>query len=469
MRKPTIIICGDIMLDHNIYTTIEKLANEAPIPVFNRGREEYLLGGAGNVLKNLNSIGCEQIYMFSAIGEDSNGRCLTALIDSLGVENRTRVIPGYTTTTKQRFFCENKLIFRCDSENGSAEKQLLCAVSFADELEEVLRNIHVDCIILSDYNKGILYKEQCQAIIALANRYGVMTCVDPKNDFTKYIGCTVIKPNRKEAYDLFAVDKSSSIDELHATIYAQIHCKYSVITLAEKGVTLFDGTTYYKESPNVHSIIDVTGAGDIVCCILAYFLPLGYPIQRTLKFATDIATKSIEYPGTYTVRPEDIAEPFHKQLTVSQAGDLRRKYADKRIVFTNGCFDLLHSGHVQLFKFCKETGDIVVVGLNSDASIRRLKGPTRPINAVQTRTDILEAIQYIDHVIVFDEDTPVALLQSLRPDYLVKGGDYTVESILGREFAEETIVCKFVDGHSSTGIIHKIQSTSTVQPVSPSP
>jgi D-beta-D-heptose 7-phosphate kinase/D-beta-D-heptose 1-phosphate adenosyltransferase len=458
MRKPTIIICGDIMLDHNIYTTIEKLANEAPIPVFNRGCEEYLLGGAGNVLKNMHSIGCEQMYMFSAIGADDNGRRLTELIDSLGVENRTRYISGYTTTTKQRFFCENKLMFRCDAENGAAEKQLLRAVSFADEIEEILRTNRVDCIVLSDYNKGILYKEHCQSIIALANRYGVMTCVDPKNDFTKYIGCTVIKPNRKEAYDLFAVDKSSSIDELHATIYTQVHCRYSIITMAEKGITLYDGTTYYKETPTVHSIVDVTGAGDIVCCILAYFLPLGYPIQKMLKLATDIATKSIEYPGTYTIRPDDIVGPIHKQLSVSQAGDLRRKYADKRIVFTNGCFDLLHRGHMQLFRFCKEKGDVVVVGLNSDESIRRLKGPSRPINAVQTRTDILDAIKYIDHIIVFDDDTPVALLQELRPDYLVKGGDYAVESILGSEYAKETMICNFVDGYSSTGIINKIKS-----------
>jgi D-beta-D-heptose 7-phosphate kinase/D-beta-D-heptose 1-phosphate adenosyltransferase len=180
--------------------------------------------------------------------------------------------------------------------------------------------------------------------------------------------------------------------------------------------------------------------------------------------ATRIATKSVEYPGTYTITPNDIllSELSNgKKIQYNQLQTIKNLYANKKIVFTNGCFDLLHSGHISLFKFCKEKGDIVIVGLNSDDSIRRLKGTSRPINKIKTRTDVLESIQYIDYIIEFDDDTPYATIKELNPYYLIKGGDYKVDDIIGREFAQETIVCDLVNGYSSTSIINKItQSVS---------
>lgn len=451
MNSPSIIVCGDIMLDHNIFTDIEKVANEAPIPVFTRYKEEYALGGCGNVIKNLSSLGCKKLYSFSVIGNDDNGKIISGLLNELSVINHTVSLDKYSTTTKQRYFCSNKIVFRCDTENKKDVRKSLESVSFIEKIEEILKREKIHCIVLSDYNKGVLHEKQCKDIISLANKYGVFTCVDPKEDYHKYIGCSLIKPNLKEAYSIFKY--TESIEKLHKYIYDEVKCKYSVITMAEKGITLYDGSTLLHEIPVVHKIIDVTGAGDIVCCILAYFLSQEMNPTRILKLATQVATKSIEYPGTYTLSQGDVQQKG-KVIVVD---DLRSIKKDMPIVFTNGCFDILHSGHIELFKFCKEKG-VVVVGLNSDDSIRRLKGPTRPVNSLKIRLDILESIQYIDYIIVFDDDTPYDLIKELCPDYLIKGGDYDVSTIIGREFSKETIACSFVNGYSSTSIINKIRS-----------
>ena len=452
--KPTIIVCGDIMLDHNIYTHVEKIANEAPIPVFNHQSEEWNLGGCGNVLKNLHSLGCENLYIFSAVGADDNGKIINTLISGLGIQNHIQTIPLYNTTIKRRYFSDNRIIFRCDVENSNDQKQKLSTVNFTEEIETILTRERVDCIVLSDYNKGLLTRAQCQGIIRLANKYGVITCVDPKEDPTKYIGCTLIKPNRAEAYKLFQLPSEAPIADLHRVIRNTIGCRYSVITLAEQGITLFDGVTLFHERPCVRNIIDVTGAGDVVCSILSYFIHNTTSLSEMLRTATRLATKSVEYPGTYTVQPSDLLEMSDKQITFEALALIPRN--GKRLVFTNGCFDLLHSGHLELLRFCKKQGDIVVVGVNSDTSVRGLKGPSRPVQSEAVRVDVLTALQCIDHVILFEDATPYRILQELKPDLLVKGGDYRVEDIVGREFAKETIVCPLVEGMSTTRLVAKI-------------
>ena len=212
-----IIVCGDIMLDHNIITYVEKIANEAPIPVFNFQSETYNLGGCGNVLKNIHSIGCEKLYIFSAVGNDENGKRICELVDTLGVENHIDIIDTYKTTTKTRYFCDNRIVFRCDVENDNSG--IISSSSFIEGIRSILENGHIDCIILSDYNKGILSYSQCQHIIQLANKHGVFTCVDPKGDPEKYKGCTLIKPNRSEAYRLFNIDKNTTIENVHKIIF----------------------------------------------------------------------------------------------------------------------------------------------------------------------------------------------------------------------------------------------------------
>jgi len=296
------------MLDHTIYTSIEKIANEAPIPVFNIESEVYSLGGCGNVLNNLHSLGCNKLYLFSAIGNDSHGSHIQNIVRNLGVHDHTVAVDSYNTTTKRRYFSNNRLMFRCDHENNHTQQSMLASLSFSEKIELILQQEKIDCIVLSDYNKGVLTHAQCQSIIRIANKYNVATCVDPKEQLLKYVGCTVIKPNKKEAYRLTHMESVAPLESVHKTLVEQLACKYSVITLAEKGITLFDGKTLLREQPVVRTIVDVTGAGDIVCSILAYYLTSSLPLQQILQIATRVATKSVEHPGTYTISHTDVCE-----------------------------------------------------------------------------------------------------------------------------------------------------------------
>jgi len=459
VRKPNIIVCGDIMLDINTDTHVEKIANEAPIPVYNHNKVEYKLGGCGNVLQNLHGIGCDQLFIFSTIGDDDNGKHIQSLVSDMNVNNRIRIVSDTHTTTKHRYFCNSKILFRCDIENNPSELERISAVSFVDQIEECIRDHQIDCIILSDYNKGVLSHKQCQQIISLANKHDIFTCVDPKKDYTKYTGCSLIKPNRSEAYSLFNMSSTTPIEELHARMFKTIGCKYSVITMAEHGISMYDGTDTIVEKPVVRSVIDVTGAGDVVCSILGYYMTTSIPPRDVIRVATEIATLSVGFPGTYIMKSDDILNACMGESAIIMVDDIpaiKRLHSGKTILFTNGCFDLLHSGHLRLLQFCKERADIVVVGLNSDASVKRLKGPTRPVQNENLRAQLLASLRCVDYVIVFDDDTPLNLIKALSPDMLVKGGDYNPDAIVGREFARETIVFDLVKGNSTTSTIRSI-------------
>ena len=451
---PNIIVVGDIMLDINNYTHVEKLANEAPIPVFNYISDEKKLGGCGNVLQNLSGIGCTELYIFSCIGGDDNGKHVSQLVDSIGAHNHLHIVPDYATTTKIRYFSDNKIMFRCDVENSAQKKKELATVCFANAIRVLCETTRIDCIVLSDYNKGVLHAQHCKDIIAVANSLGIMTCVDPKDNYIKYSGCTLIKPNRREAYSLLGLPADSSIECLHRKMVTDIGCKYSVITLSEEGISLYDGARFYYEKPTIHSIIDVTGAGDIVCSILSFFLCQSAAISDTLRTATQIATFSVEHPGTYIIQKSDLNRvAVNSIVTLDQLGSIRSLYSNKTIAFTNGCYDLFHTGHLSVLEFCKQKADIVVVGLNSDASVKRLKGSTRPIHDQQTRAAVVLSNKNVDYVVLFNDDTPIELIKALRPDYLIKGGDYSADSIIGTEYAKETLVVPYIAGVSTTNTI----------------
>jgi len=449
------------MLDYNISTKITKIANEAPIPVFQRTQETYLLGGAGNVIKNLVALGCKQLYAFGMVGNDSNASVLRSLLKENGIIDYTKTIDNYSTIVKQRYFADNKIVFRCDTEVN-------CPSIFIDIEElrsqfESLCQTGLECVILSDYNKGFLNLERCQMIIQTATKYNIPTIVDPKEDYRKYIGCTLIKPNRQEAYRIFSIPIGTPFEEAHQLIKAKIGCQYSVITLAEEGLSILTPTEYIKTTAQSQQVIDVTGAGDIVTSVFAFYLLSDIPMAIIAKRATQLATISVQHSGTYTIQKKDLyqCELDTKILTIDTLSMLNTVYSDKKIAFTNGCFDMLHNGHIEVLRFCKQKGDIVVVGLNSDASIARLKGPTRPIYPLAARLQILEAISYIDYIVVFEEDTPIELIKSLKPYFLIKGGDYNPETIIGHEYVTETIVCNFVNGVSTTNTIKKIVKLST--------
>lgn len=444
-----------------MYGSVEKLANEAPLPVFRKDRETIRLGGCGNVVQNLAALGCKELHVFAACGHDRKGTMIESLLKQIHVEPHLLRKEETDTISKHRFFCKNKLMFRYDEEErfsltGSDETYVI------EEICKILHTRKIHTILFSDYNKGFLTARICQIVIRLARDYGIFTCVDPKDDFTKYIGCTLFKPNRNEVQSLFRIPFSlSHVSEVHAYIKEKVGCAISVITLGELGISaLFETGDYYSWCDETKEVNDVTGAGDIVNAILAYFYPQVESKKHCLQLASHLATVSVQHVGTYTVTFSDLVKAQKyvfgsKVVTVDVLERLQRP-----LVVTNGCFDLVHEGHLSLLRHCKalagSTHD-VVVALNSDRSVQTLKGTSRPIRPQDARVTLLNQIEQVDWIVVFDEETPVDLLRRLRPEILVKGGDYTVEKVLGREFVKKVEIVPIAHPISSTKILETIQ------------
>lgn len=458
VKKPNIIVIGDMMLDHNIYGSIEKIANEAPIPVLHKSSELYTLGGCGNVLMNVDALGCNKLFILSMIGNDSYGDIIKGILNEKNIS--TALIKKDTTIVKHRFFCNNKIIFRYDDENIydlSEEDENYIYKSFVD----IINNNTIDSVIFSDYNKGFLTNNICKKIIELANIHKIFTFVDPKNNYVKYKNCSLIKPNRNEVRKLFNIDiNDNNINEVLINVKNMVQSKHVIITLSDKGISYIDDNNkIYNQPTAALDVIDVTGAGDIVNAIVSYYLPL-YNKEYVIKLSSYIATKSVSSLGTYVIKKEDILYA-NKHFNENKLLDLEyTKYLSKPIIFTNGCFDILHKGHIELFNYCKTLikDGILIVGLNSDESIRKLKGQERPINNLDTRIYMLSSLSMIDYIIVFNEDTPYELLKVLQPHTLVKGGDYILDTIIGKEFCKNINIFNTIQGYSTTNIISKIKS-----------
>ena len=454
-QEPNVILLGDIMLDHVIQGTTYKIANEAPIPVINMYNETYHIGGCGNVLSNLFALGAKQVFLFSRIGNDIDGQHLHSLLPPNTI-NHMIVDNTFTTISKNRIYSDQTLVCRYDHEIISSihsEQEQSIIHTFQD----VIRNQTISSVIFSDYNKGFLTKHLCQEIISLCNRHHIPTIVDPKIDYTKYIGCTVIKPNRNETRKIFNLDLDTiSLEEAHTQIHTLVDCNLSVITLSGNGMSSWNKKNHNHVQENPKEIIDVTGAGDIVCSVLGLYYPFIKDIHFLLQIANHLASISVSHLGVYTITDNDL---LHTYQFIHNTKVIDVHYLPKihSTVFTNGCFDILHSAHIALFKYCKSLGSVVIVGLNSDDSIKRLKGPSRPIHSLQERINILNAIEYIDFIIPFEDDTPIELIKHIQPDFLVKGGDYTIETVIGKEYAKQVSIFNFINGFSTTTIIHKIK------------
>ena len=461
-RPKRIMVFGDIMLDIKLNGTIHKIASEAPVPVLLCDSEQKYLGGCGNVLLNLQSLGCEKLYIYSMLGTDIYGKEIASIISSYPeIVQRLYTQESYCTTVKKRGFSNKKIIFRYD-----VEKKIHLLERHFEELKAdvttVLQTTQIDAIVISDYNKGFISKEVSQFVIGVANRAGVPTFVDPKLDYMKYLGCTVLKPNIKELWDVFGIPFSmAKIEQIHGQVKSMAQCKETLITLSEEGMSLCteDGEMInYKADES--EVNDVTGAGDVVVSIIAYYYT-SLSKKQLVQLATNMGSISVRHVGTYVLKPADILKVYksmHRNKIISLKDVAYLKHP---IVFTNGCFDILHEGHMALFRHCSAIsppGGEVLVAINSDASIRRLKGDARPINNEEARASLLNNIETIDWILVFDEDTPYEILEKIRPHTLVKGGDYTLEQIPGKEFCERVDIFTYIPGKSTTNIINRIKS-----------
>ena len=464
-NKPNILVIGDLMLDAYLWGNCSRISPEAPVQIVDINDETFNLGGAGNVINNLDSLN-SNVTAISVIGEDKNSVELEALLsqkckDYFLVKEKSRV-----TTKKTRIIATNSQVIRFDKEN--IEKIKSSSVNLI--LEKVKTLIKkMDIVILSDYNKGVLTKKLTKTIIELSNKENIKVIVDPKGkDFRKYKNAYLLTPNRKEAQDIIKENISSkkSLKKLFKYLKKNLNIEVPLVTLSQEGVSyqvknsIINKPTYAKE------VFDVTGAGDTVIDTLSYFIALNYSLSDSIEFANKAAGIVVGKIGCATATLEEIfqekssKDEFEGKLKnkvnlLNIVGNLKNQ--NKKIVFTNGCFDILHKGHVKYLKEAKKLGDILIVGLNSDDSIRRLKGENRPINNTKDRAYMLSSYSFIDYIVIFDEDTPYNLIKSISPNILVKGEDYKDKTVVGSSLVDEVKLIKFEPGKSTSSIINRIK------------
>ena len=470
-RDVKVLVIGDLMLDQYLWGKAERISPEAPVQVVEVMREDVRLGGAGNVINNLVDLGCG-VAACSVIGGDENGVILQHAFTGKGVDvSGVFEDPMRTTSKKTRVVAANQQIVRIDRETKER-----ISPPFEERMLEFVedRGREFQVVLISDYAKGVLTPKVLAGIFAIARRLGVPVVVDPKgNDYARYRGATILTPNRKEAELAagIAIVDNASLETAARLIMADVALAALLITRSEKGMSLFLRGGDAVHIPTVaREVYDVSGAGDTVLAVLGLALACGRDFADAARLANVAAGIAVGKVGTSTVAPvEIIAEVSHghrdsdtkiKNLDVLAAIIDAEKANGKKVVFTNGCFDLLHVGHVKYLQKARSFGDLLVLGLNSDASVRRLKGEKRPLIGEEERAHILAALDCVDYVVIFDEDTPLALIDTLKPAVLVKGGDYTPDGVVGKELVESiggrVELVEFVDGKSTTNIIDKI-------------
>ncbi|NTV50459.1 MAG: bifunctional D-glycero-beta-D-manno-heptose-7-phosphate kinase/D-glycero-beta-D-manno-heptose 1-phosphate adenylyltransferase HldE [Geobacteraceae bacterium] len=469
--KVSCLVIGDLMLDEYLWGRADRISPEAPVQVVDVVREELRLGGAGNVVHNLAALGA-QVSVCSVVGDDQNGRELLGQFCHHHI-NTSAVFqdPDRRTSRKTRVVAAHQQIVRIDRESREtlpdAVEQQLCAWITTHACEYKV-------VVLSDYNKGVLTPTVIASAISAASAVGIPVLIDPKGtDFSRYGGATLLTPNRKEAEAAsgIAITDAASLAQAAGAIMTATGLQHLLITRSEEGMSLFSNSGEVVHIPTVaREVFDVSGAGDTVLATLAVGIASGLSMVESARLANVAAGIAVGKLGTSIVTPQEIIDTVSlahkdshskiKSLDVLTPLIAAEKNRGKRIVFTNGCFDLLHAGHVKYLQKARNLGDLLVLGLNSDASVRRLKGAKRPLIDQDERAHLLAALDCIDYVIVFDDDTPLKLITALKPHILAKGGDYSLDGVVGRDVVESyggrVELVTFVEGKSTTNIIERI-------------
>lgn len=479
IRSPKIMVIGDLMLDLYVWGKVERISPEAPVQVLKVESEEHRPGGAANVAGNLAAMGAD-VLCCGVIGADADGRLLCRLlrngnIDTSGILKDA----NRPTTVKTRMIAHSQQLLRVDKEKARGLDRSLQAKVLSHVRERLS-----DCaaVLFSDYGKGTIPDELVGEILSACRKRGKMILIDPalRRDIRLYAGCTVLKPNRSEAAAASGIEISdeATVQAAAAKLLKIAKPHNLVITQGSGGMTVFR-----KMRPPVHvpalerPVFDVTGAGDTVLSLLGYVLSGGGTIEEAAEIANIAAGIVVGKVGAAPVAKSEIVRELlgahqavaQKVKSVSEISAICKEHhrRNRKIVFTNGCFDLLHVGHIKLFEFAKTNGRILIVGLNSDASVRRLKGPKRPVLNQYERAYILSAIEQIDYIVVFDELTPLKLIKTVRPDILVKGSDYTKDAVVGGDFVESyggrVRLAPLVEGISSTDIVSRITRDKKTQ------
>jgi D-beta-D-heptose 7-phosphate kinase/D-beta-D-heptose 1-phosphate adenosyltransferase len=477
----TVLVLGDVMLDTWIYGHIERISPEAPVPVLRTDRRREMLGGAGNVARNIAALGGRAILV-GVIGDDHCGKQLRQLAQSKSlvpgsIEARLVVSPHQPTIHKMRYVAGGQQVLRVDEETVSPVEGTVAAQLLGD-FQHALAE--ADVVILSDYAKGVLTDAVLQQAIAAARARRKTVVADPKSrDFSRYNGATVLTPNRLETLTATGIDctTDAKAEEAGAHVLTATHSDAVLITRGADGVSVVsrDGSATHIAG-RARSVFDVSGAGDSLVATLALALASGQPLAEAARLANYAAGIVVEKAGTATVSARELLEAFHdtkhgpdraKILPVDGVIEhVARWHAmGQRVGFTNGCFDLLHPGHVTLLAKARAACDKLIVGLNSDSSVRRLKGSDRPIQNELARATIMASLGQVDLVVLFDEDTPIDLIEAIRPDLLVKGADYAEEDVVGasfvRSYGGEVYLVPIEQGHSTTAMVSRMNAKSS--------
>lgn len=468
-KRSKIAVIGDLMIDHYIWGKCERISPEAPVQVVEITKENSVLGGAGNVINNLKALDCE-VSVYTVLGDDENANYTKKLLEEIDTDSHTIINQeDRITTKKSRVIASNQQIIRFDDET----KEDISLRSQYELLTKLSENIFTyDVILLSDYGKGVLTTTFTKDIIALAIAHNKPVLVDPKGlDYSKYKGATLLTPNKKEASLATNIEIADhdALKEAGFKLKDELDLQYGIITLSEEGIAIFENEM--QIIPTVtREVYDVTGAGDTVLASLGVALSSGLNITQACEFANKAAAVVVAKIGSATATLNEIEEYEHS-LNKGQAESKIKDFAQieriakrlraqgRKLIFTNGCFDILHVGHVKYLEEAKSYGDALILGLNSDESVSRLKGPTRPVNSEEDRAYILASLEAVDYVVKFYDDTPYKLIKAVKPHVLVKGGDYEGKEVVGQDIADELRLVDFVDGKSTTKTIERIKGS----------
>jgi D-beta-D-heptose 7-phosphate kinase/D-beta-D-heptose 1-phosphate adenosyltransferase len=466
------VLCiGDVMLDRFVYGEVTRVSPEAPIPVCRVAEETAMLGGAGNVVRNLAALGAA-VEAVLVVGDDEPGREVTRLVNGLaGVTAAVLVEPGRPTTVKTRYFAAGQQLLRADRETEDAIGTVT-AEAVGRIGGDMLAN--AGALVLSDYGKGTLTPDVVARLIRRARELDVPVIVDPKGaDYSRYRGATMVTPNRRELGE--AAGRRLEGDEDIVAAAGQIidSCEIGsvLVTRSANGMTFVAPGAAHHLKAEAREVFDVSGAGDTVVATMAAACAAGVAPLESARLANVAAGIVVGKSGTAVAFPDEIVNALRasellsgERKAMSLAAALDRiagwRRRGERVAFTNGCFDLIHPGHVALLAQARATADRLVVGLNSDASTARLKGPTRPVQSETARAAVLGSFAAVDLVIIFGEDTPMKLIEAIRPEVLVKGADYRMDQVVGgdlvKSYGGKVVLAELAEGHSTTATIRRI-------------
>lgn len=465
-----IAVIGDMMVDQYITGDVNRISPEAPVPVNRVRQTRSVLGGAANTAANLKTLGCH-VYVAGAYGDDETGKKLLSLFAESGIDSTgMQLVERFKTTAKIRILGARQQMLRLDFEE---------MLPLTEDLEasilhwlNTLSTQKLDCIVISDYGKGIAAPSLCQAVIQKGKSLGIPVMIDPKGaDWSKYKGAYGITPNLKELGECcheMLPNEDDAVEKAGRKAAADYDISCVYVTRSEKGITAVTKDACTHRASVAQDVFDVSGAGDTAMSVLAGASAVHMDTVTKLELANTASGIAVSKVGTYQVKRKELLAAWNKAGNKRLAGKkcslgqlLEQietwRESGETVVFTNGCFDILHRGHVTYLQQAASLGNHLIVGLNSDASVKRLKGDSRPILSENDRAFMLEALACVDAVVIFTEDTPKELLSKIRPDILVKGGDYKAEDVVGREYSGSVQILPFVSGYSTTAIIKKIK------------